>query len=91
MERKYRESGSFVGTLENCVEAYGGRSAFAEPHVFALFSGARLERYRRAEAKDGSMVILERNLASTECEVYLKRSRIRPQPANATKLVSECA
>lgn len=82
---------SFIGTLEQCVEQYGGRSRFTVSAPLTFFSGARLETHRRAESKDGQLVIVESQLGPTSCEVYSMAARMRPQGVNPSIAQSNCA
>ncbi len=83
---------SFFGTLEQCVEQYGGKSAFTMSAPVTFFSGARLESHRRAQSKDGSVVIIERQLGPTTCEIYVQPAAIRPMMAQvASASQAKCA
>lgn len=89
---KSRNGQCFFGTLEQCVEQYGGKSHFTLSAPLTFFSGARLETHRRAQSNDGSVLIVERQLMPTVCEVYVNPTGIRPQstyPANLSQ--SNCA
>lgn len=90
--RNSRNAQCFFGTIEQCVEHYGGKSLFTVSASLTLFSGARLETYRRAQSNDGTVFIVERQLESTTCEVYLRPAAIRPQSASVTTVPrSNCA
>jgi hypothetical protein len=69
----------FFGTLEQCVEQYGGKSLFTLSDPVTFFSGARLETHRRAQSHDGSVLIVERQLGPTTCEIYVRPPAVRPQ------------
>jgi hypothetical protein len=89
---KSRNGQCFFGTLEQCVEQYGGKSQFTVSAPLTFFSGARLETHRRAQSNDGSVLIVERQLMPTVCEVYLSSAGIRPQSAHPANLSqSNCA
>lgn len=89
-ERNHRQC--FSGTLEQCVEQYGGRSKFEVSPPLTFFSGARLETHRRAQSQDGLVVIIEQQFAPAICEVYLQSGAIRPQSARAAAMPrSNCA
>ena len=81
MDPRKKHAQSFFGTLEQCLEQYGGMSQFTVSAPLTFFSGARLETHRRAESKDGQLVIVERQLGPTSCEVYSLAARMRPQTA----------
>jgi hypothetical protein len=90
--RKVTHSQSFCGTLEQCVEHYGGKLKFTVSAPLTFFSGARLETHRRAQSKDGSVLIIEQQLGPTICEVYLQSAGIRPQSIRADLVhQSNCA
>jgi hypothetical protein len=91
MNPRKNNAESFIGTLEQCVELYGGRSRFTVSAPVTFFSGARLETHRRAESNDGQLIIVERQLGPTSCEVYSLATRMRPQGANASIAQSNCA
>lgn len=91
MNPRNKHGQSFVGTLEECVEQYGGISRFTVSAPLTFFSGARLETHRRAESKDGDMVIVERQLGATSCEVYSFAARMQPQSTIASIAQSNCA
>ena len=91
MNPRNKHGQSFVGTLEECVEQYGGISRFTVSAPLTFFSGARLETHRRAESKDGDMVIVERQLGPTSCEVYSFAARMQPQSTIASIAQSNCA
>lgn len=82
---------SFYGTLEECLERYGGKSEFTVSAPLTFFSGARLETHRRAESKDGQMVIVERQLGPTSCEVYSLSAKMPPQATGTATAHSSCA
>jgi hypothetical protein len=89
---KSRNGQCFFGTLEQCVEQHGGISQFSVSAPLTFFSGARLETHRRAQSLDGSVLIVERQLMPTVCEVYMSASAIRPQSAFPASLSqSNCA
>lgn len=88
--RSYRQC--FSGTLEQCVEKYGGQTQFAISAPVTLFTGARLETHRRAQSSDGMVLIVERQQAPAVCEVYLQAAVIGPQSARSASLrQSNCA
>ncbi len=91
--RNFPHAQSFVGTLEQCVERYGGKAKFTVSAPLTFFSGARLETYRRAQSNDGTVVILEHQLQPTSCEVHLQRpAGIGPERVHLTGLAqSNCA
>jgi hypothetical protein len=91
MNPRNEHAQSFYGTLEECVEKYGGKSRFTVSPPLTFFSGARLETHRRAESKDGQLVIVERQLGPTSCEVYDVAARMRPQGASPSIAQSNCA
>lgn len=91
MNPRNEHAQSFYGTLEECVEKYGGKSRFTVSPPLTFFSGARLETHRRAESKDGQLVIVERQLGPTSCEVYDVAAKIRPQGAGPSVAQSNCA
>jgi hypothetical protein len=92
MDPRNKYAQSFFGTLEQCLEQYGGMSQFTVLAPLTFFSGARLETHRRAESKDGQLVIVERQLGPTSCEVYSLAARMRPQIAGlGTVAQSNCA
>jgi hypothetical protein len=91
MNPRNEHAQSFYGTLEECVEKYGGKARFTVSPPLTFFSGARLETHRRAESKDGQLVIVERQLGPTSCEVYDVAARIRPQGAGPSIAQSNCA
>lgn len=83
---------SFVGTLEQCVEQYGGKAKFTVSAPVTFFSGARLETYRRAQSHDGTVVIMEHQLAPTSCEVYVRPAAIAPERVRLASVAqSNCA
>lgn len=83
---------SFVGTLEQCVERYGGKAKFSVSAPLTFFSGARLETYRRAQSHDGTVVILEHQLTPTACEVYVRPAAIAPERVRVAGVAqSNCA
>lgn len=82
---------SFVGTLEQCLEQFGGKSRFTVSAPVTFFSGARLETHRRAESNDGQLIIVERQFGPTSCEVYSMAARMPPQGASASIAQSNCA
>ncbi len=82
----------FFGTLEQCVEQYGGKSLFTLSAPLTFFSGARLETLRRAESRDGRLLIVERQLGPTVCEIYAQATRVPPSGDNMAVLrQSNCA
>jgi len=82
----------FFGTLEQCVEQYGGKSRFTLSDPVTFFSGARLETHRRAQSKDGNLIIVEQQLGPTVCEVYKVAVTLRPQGSQMSALrQSHCA
>lgn len=88
--RNYRQC--FSGTLEECVEKYGGRTQFAISAPVTLFTGARLETHRRAQSADGTVLIVEREQAPAVCEVYLQAAIMGPHSARPARLPqSNCA
>jgi hypothetical protein len=90
--RKVPQAQSFVGTLEQCVEQYGGQSKFTVSGPVTFFSGARLETYRRAQSNDGTVVILEHQLRPTSCEVYVRPTPMAPERVRfAAVAQSNCA
>jgi hypothetical protein len=90
--RNSRHGQSFYGTLEQCMEQYGGKSRFTVSSPLTFFSGARLETHRRAQSNDGMVIIVERQLGPTTCEVYLQATAMRPQAARPAGLSqSNCA
>jgi hypothetical protein len=91
MNPRNKHAQSFFGTLEECVEKYGGKSRFTVSPPLTFFSGARLETHRRAESKDGQLVIVECQLGPTSCEVYDVAARIRPHGAGSSIAQSNCA
>jgi hypothetical protein len=91
MDPRNKHNQSFFGTLEECVEKYGGESRFTVSPPLTFFSGARLETHRRAESKDGQLVIVERQLGPTSCEVYDLAARMRPQGAAPSIAQANCA
>jgi hypothetical protein len=91
MKPRNEHAQSFFGTLEECVEKFGGQSQFTVSGPVTFFSGARLETHRRAESKDGQWVIVERQLGPTSCEVYSVAAKIRPQGSGPIAAQSTCA
>ena len=91
MNRRNKHAQSFYGTLEQCLEQYGGQSRFTVSSPLTFFSGARLETHRRAESNDGELVIVERQLGPTSCEVYSPAGKMRPQGTGQAGLQSNCA
>ena len=90
--RHVRSGQCFFGTLEQCVEQYGGKFLFTVSPPLSFFSGARLETHRRAQSNDGSVLIVERDATPKVCEVYLGSSGMRPQSVRpATVPRSNCA
>ena len=88
--RNYRQC--FSGTLEQCVEKFGGRLLFAVSPPITFFSGARLETHRRAQSNDGTVLIVERQQAPAVCEVSLQAAAMTPQSARAASMPqSNCA
>lgn len=82
----------FSGTLEQCVEQFGGLSRFAVSAPLTFFSGARLETHRRAQSNDGTVLIVERQQVPTVCEVYMHAAAITPKSTHRTSLPqSNCA
>jgi hypothetical protein len=77
--RHVRSGQCFYGTLEQCVEQYGGKLQFTVSAPLTFFSGARLETHRRAQSHDGSVLIVERQSLPTVCEVYVGQGSVRPQ------------
>ncbi|HKT89301.1 MAG TPA: hypothetical protein VJQ59_12740 [Candidatus Sulfotelmatobacter sp.] len=83
---------TFVGTLEQCVEQYGGKTKFTVYGPVTFFSGARLETYRRAQSNDGTVVITEHQLRPTSCEVYVRPAAIAPERVRLASVAqSNCA
>ena len=76
----------FFGSLEQCVEQYGGKSHFTVSPPVTFFSGARLETHRRAQSTDGTVLIVERDATPRVCEVYLRPGGIRPQSSRPSAL-----
>lgn len=91
MNARNRHAQMFFGTLEQCVELYGGKSRFTVSAPLTFFSGARLETHRRAESTDGQLVIVERQLGPTSCEVYSIAAKMPPQGAGPSAMQSNCA
>jgi hypothetical protein len=91
MNPRNKHAQSFFGTLEECVEKYGGKARFTVSPPLTFFSGARLETHRRAESNDGQLVIVEHHLGPTTCEVYSLVPKIRPQAAGPMASQSNCA
>ena len=92
MDPRNKQAQSFFGTLEQFLEQYGGQSLFTVSGPLTFFTGARLETHRRAESNDGQLVIVERQLGPTSCEVYSLAARMRPQTAAlGTVAQSNCA
>lgn len=90
--RKFPHAQSFVETLEQCVERYGGQAKFTVSAPVTFFSGARLETYRRAQSNDGTVVILEHQLRPTSCEVYVRPAAIGPERVRFANVAqSNCA
>jgi hypothetical protein len=90
--RDRNRSQCFFGTLEECVEKFGGKARFIVSAPVTFFSGARLETHRRAQSNDGLVTIVERQLMPTVCEVYLQAAAMRPQSAHPANLPqSNCA
>jgi hypothetical protein len=87
--RHVRSGQCFYGTLEQCVEQYGGKAQFTVSAPLTFFSGARLETHRRAQSNDGSVLIVERQSLPTVCEVYLGRNGIRPQSVHPAANLSQ--
>ena len=65
--------------------AMGGKSQFTVSAPLTFFSGARLETHRRAESKDGQLVIVERQLGPTSCEVYSIGAKMPPRASGAAR------
>jgi len=92
-----RHGQCFFGTLEQCLELYGGESLFKVSPPVTFFSGARLETHRRAESNDGNLLIIERQLGPTSCEVYSRSglpavARVQPHSDHSSRLSqSNCA
>lgn len=83
---------SYHGTLEQCVEQYGGMSRFHVTGPLTFFSGARLETHRRAQSHDGSVLIVETQVGPTSCEVYVRAAAIPAQNSHPANLLrSNCA
>ncbi len=76
-----RHAQCFSGTLEQCLEQYGGPTKFTISGPVSFFSGARLETHRRAQSNDGTVVIVEQQLGPTICEVYVRPAAMPPQTA----------
>lgn len=91
MEPRNKYAQCFYGTLEECLERYGGKSHFTVSAPLTFFSGARLETHRRAESKDGQLVIVERQLGPTSCEVYSIGAKMPPQTVGPAAMRSNCA
>ena len=91
MDPRNRHAQSFFGTLEECVEKFGGKASFTVSPPVTFFSGARLETHRRAESKDGLWVIVEHQLGPTTCEVYSLGARMRAQGTGPMSAQSNCA
>ena len=91
MDPRNKHAQSFFGTLEECVEKFGGKASFTVSPPLTFFSGARLETHRRAESKDGQLVIVERQLGPTTCEVYSMAAKMRPHTAGPMAAQSNCA
>jgi len=90
--RNVPQAQAFVGTLEQCVEQYGGKSKFSVTGPVTFFSGARLETYRRAQSNDGTVVILEHQLRPTACEIYVRPAVIGPERVRLAGIAqSNCA
>ena len=91
MDPRNKHAQCFYGTLEECLERYGGKSQFTVSATLTFFSGARLETHRRAESKDGQLVIVERQLGPTSCEVYRIGAKMPPQATGSAAVQSNCA
>ena len=91
MDPRNKHAQCFYGTLEECLERYGGESHFTVSAPLTFFSGARLETHRRAESKDGELVIVERQLGPTSCEVYRIAAKMPPQATGSAAVQSNCA
>jgi hypothetical protein len=91
MDPRNKHAQCFYGTLEECLERYGGKSQFTVSAPLTFFSGARLETHRRAESKDGQLVIVERQLGPTSCEVYSIGAKMPPRPTGTAAAQSNCA
>lgn len=82
----------FFGTLEQCVEQYGGKARFTVSDPLTFFSGARMETHRRAQSNDGDVVIIEQQLGPTVCEVYKASAALRSRGPYSTAMhQSHCA
>jgi len=91
MDPRNKHAQSFFGTLEECLEKFGGKASFTVSPPLTFFSGARLETHRRAESKDGLWVIVEHQLGPTTCEIYSVGARMRAQGAGPIVAQSNCA
>jgi hypothetical protein len=91
MDPRNKQAQCFYGTLEECLERYGGKSQFTVSAPLTFFSGARLETHRRAESKDGQLVIVERQLGPTSCEVYSIGAKMPPRATGTAAMQSNCA
>lgn len=91
MDPRNKPAQCFYGTLEDCLERYGGKSRFTVSAPLTFFSGARLETHRRAESKDGQLVIVERQLGPTSCEIYSVAAKLPPQRTGPAAVQSNCA
>jgi len=90
--RKNNQPECFFGTLEQCVEQYGGKARFTVSGPLTFFSGARMETHRRAQSHDGDLLIIEQQLGPTVCEVYKASASIRARGAYSAPLQqSQCA
>jgi len=90
--RKSIQPECFFGTLEQCVEQYGGEARFTVSDPLTFFSGARMETHRRAQSHDGEVVIIEQQLGPTVCEVYRSSAAIRSRAAYSPAMQqSHCA
>jgi hypothetical protein len=91
MDPRNKYAQCFYGSLEECLERYGGKSQFTVSAPLTFFSGARLETHRRAESKDGRLVIVERQLGPTSCEVYSLGAKMPPRTVGSAAVQSNCA
>ena len=90
--RKSTQPECFFGTLEQCVEQYGGKARFTVSDPLTFFSGARMETHRRAQSNDGDVVIIEQQFGPTVCEVYRASAALRSKAAYVGSVQqSQCA
>ena len=76
------------------MDEHGGRARFTLSEPLTFFSGARMETQRKAQSKDGALLIVEQQFGPTVCQVYFVSQGIpahRTQGADPSFSAPRCA